>query len=1011
MELFDLTVPATPLFRAGLTGSSSIFVGVAISEQHIVATDSNLGLHVFDSGHGSNLVEVGTYGGVGFGKVALAGNYAIVGHGVQGVTIVDLGASFRRKPTVSFQPQAQRALSAEEVRFDVGTKGTVPMTYQWMFNGTNRIVGATNFVLTIPHVEFADAGEYSCFISNSVGGTSSAAARLEVDFPPVVNWVSPKENQAFYAPAAVTLEVNASDIESTGSVARVEFFAGTELVSVLTAPPYRWTTNGLPSGTYTFTARATDNEGASTLSEPITISVQTNRVFQLAQPAYSVNESNRSITVTVRRNDNSGPATIDIQTLDNTARANDTSGNGQYVGLSKTLVFAAQESLKEVTLDIVDDRVFRGNTAFLVQLSNPSDGWRLAYPSNSLVSIVDDDDPVTANSFTELRPPTPLPPERGSVHVTLTPSEGMWRFVWEIPWRTNGTTATNLIDGDYEVEFLPLAGYARPPTVPFHLDPGASRNFAYACSPNSNPVATGALRITLLPTTLVNSGQGRWRVQSLPGSSWQRSGDVVSGLLAGEQVIEFEAAAGYRTPEPQPVIVPAGQSTNYLFRYESIGPFQPTGPLPVAGFSADIDNSLAAGAPYAFAGQVRTDAGFGSGFVVKERTVLTAAHLVFDAHSLSYVSNVWWFLQKDRDFLDPPGLAPRGWYVMSGYASRRTNEIQIQHLDPNQSTVHSQDQDIAALFFVGANTPARGGWGGYLTSSTNIQWLTLPLNKKLFGYPMENVPENDRGRLHETREVFAAFRQESNQVYSTDRLIAYGGNSGGALCVNSVSSLGQFYLPAAVCVSSGSRLTVRAIDLEVVNLINASEFSGNTGTNSGSGGAIIITPILGRGQPPPVLDIIMPDSGALRMGGAWRISPTNFGANPILAAHTNFTTASISFIAVTNAFAIELRDVDCFRTPTNRQVLLQAGQDYQLLLDYQANPGCTRLWMDRSQGLAIWGPSGSVYRLETTTNLLLPTTWQTNSVTNLNGRINWIPGTSPKSNPTQRFYRAVQVRP
>ena len=56
-------------------------------------------------------------------------------------------------------------------------------------------------------------------------------------------------------------------------MARVEFFNGAVKVGEDTTAPYSFTWGGVAAGTYTLTARATDDLGASTTSAPATISV------------------------------------------------------------------------------------------------------------------------------------------------------------------------------------------------------------------------------------------------------------------------------------------------------------------------------------------------------------------------------------------------------------------------------------------------------------------------------------------------------------------------------------------------------------------------------------------------------------------------------------------------------------------------------------------------------------------------------------------------------------------
>ena len=79
----------------------------------------------------------------------------------------------------------------------------------------------------------------------------------------------------YTAPAKLSLRATASDPD--GSVIRVEFFNGATKLSEDTTAPYTGQWNVGAAGTYTLTARATDNSGASTNSSPVTITVKKKR--------------------------------------------------------------------------------------------------------------------------------------------------------------------------------------------------------------------------------------------------------------------------------------------------------------------------------------------------------------------------------------------------------------------------------------------------------------------------------------------------------------------------------------------------------------------------------------------------------------------------------------------------------------------------------------------------------------------------------------------------------------
>ncbi|MCS3795468.1 glycosyl hydrolase family 18 protein [Niastella sp. OAS944] len=90
---------------------------------------------------------------------------------------------------------------------------------------------------------------------------------------PTVNITSPANNATFTSPANVTITASASDAD--GSVTKVEFYNGGTKLGEATAAPYSYTWSNVANGTYTLTAKATDNGGAVSTSGAITITVGT----------------------------------------------------------------------------------------------------------------------------------------------------------------------------------------------------------------------------------------------------------------------------------------------------------------------------------------------------------------------------------------------------------------------------------------------------------------------------------------------------------------------------------------------------------------------------------------------------------------------------------------------------------------------------------------------------------------------------------------------------------------
>ena len=88
---------------------------------------------------------------------------------------------------------------------------------------------------------------------------------------PTVSITSPTVNANYEAPASVQLTATADDAD--GSISKVEFYNGSTLLKTITAAPYDWTWENVAEGTYTITAKATDNSGSVTISKAVSINV------------------------------------------------------------------------------------------------------------------------------------------------------------------------------------------------------------------------------------------------------------------------------------------------------------------------------------------------------------------------------------------------------------------------------------------------------------------------------------------------------------------------------------------------------------------------------------------------------------------------------------------------------------------------------------------------------------------------------------------------------------------
>ncbi len=90
-------------------------------------------------------------------------------------------------PFIVTPPAGRRAGIGARVDFSAVLGGSIPLAYQWLFNGTNSIPGATDAVLHLVNVQPAQAGRYSVAATNAFGSVTSPPALLKVDALVVTN--------------------------------------------------------------------------------------------------------------------------------------------------------------------------------------------------------------------------------------------------------------------------------------------------------------------------------------------------------------------------------------------------------------------------------------------------------------------------------------------------------------------------------------------------------------------------------------------------------------------------------------------------------------------------------------------------------------------------------------------------------------------------------------------------------------------------------------------------------
>lgn len=112
-------------------------------------------------------------------------------------------------PTITAQPRSRTVTQGSTLNFgvSVATNATLPVSYQWRYNG-NDILGAVGPVLVLTNVQASAAGLYSVEIRNPATNLLSADAALFVNASPVV--LTPPQSQSVIIGSNVTFSVLAS---------------------------------------------------------------------------------------------------------------------------------------------------------------------------------------------------------------------------------------------------------------------------------------------------------------------------------------------------------------------------------------------------------------------------------------------------------------------------------------------------------------------------------------------------------------------------------------------------------------------------------------------------------------------------------------------------------------------------------------------------------------------------------------------------------------------------------
>jgi len=186
------------------------------------------------------------------------------------VTAPSAGTVFTAPANITINASASDADgTVSKVEFFQGsTKLGEDLSAPYSFNWTN--VAANTYSLTAKATD------------NLGGVTTSASIAITVNAVPTISITAPAANAVFHSPANLTITASASD--SDGTITKVEFFQNGNLLGEDTSSPYSYVWNNAPVGSFSLTARATDNRNATATSSAVAIIVNNPPSVSISAP-------------------------------------------------------------------------------------------------------------------------------------------------------------------------------------------------------------------------------------------------------------------------------------------------------------------------------------------------------------------------------------------------------------------------------------------------------------------------------------------------------------------------------------------------------------------------------------------------------------------------------------------------------------------------------------------------------------------------------------------------------
>lgn len=180
---FSAVPGTTYLIRGRVLLGDQPLAGVAVSSGAITVQTDSVGNFALSGLAAGSYSVTASYPGYTFANAGFI-NPVSVGPDATNINFVAVSTT-TNPPAIVGHPQSQLVTVSSNATFTVTATGSPPLAYQWFFNGTTPIGGATNSAVTITNIQDDDGGFYSVVVGNGASVTSSPAL-LTLNHPPSI---------------------------------------------------------------------------------------------------------------------------------------------------------------------------------------------------------------------------------------------------------------------------------------------------------------------------------------------------------------------------------------------------------------------------------------------------------------------------------------------------------------------------------------------------------------------------------------------------------------------------------------------------------------------------------------------------------------------------------------------------------------------------------------------------------------------------------------------------------